>query len=214
MALVALSPLVLVPSKAAAKVVEVGQPPLNLQPSCEPKPGNCTAIGKVTGFQDTMGGTRNPYVVPQDGRLVSWGLALGTPGNWVDFFNGVFGAGPKARVVVLRKAQGDNRYKLIGESETVDLEPYYGTAPSFALDGPIQVKAQDVVALTLPTWAPLFRVNLAQDFSWRADRSSKSCSKVRKGVVHSRGTRPYDCVFRTAQLLYYAEIDTGAAPPG
>ena len=41
------------------------------------------------------------------------------------------------------------------------LNPYFGSTPIFALDHPLTVLQGQVVALTVPTWAPMFAFNVA-----------------------------------------------------
>lgn len=202
-------------SGAEAKIVTYGQFPYNVQPSCEPKPKNCTVVGKTTGFMARAGTRRGPYIVDvKKGEIISWGMAMGLPGKWVDFFNDIFGERSRVRLAVLRKSKsnegGGNRYRLMRQSATVEVTTYYGSSPAFALDDPLPVSEGDVIALTVFTWAPAFRVNLPSSYSWRSDRKRGSCSNVRKGVTHTKQntTRPYQCLYRTAQLLYYADVKT------
>lgn len=197
---------------AEAKTVKLGSLPYNVKPSCEPKPRDCTVVGKTTGFQAKAGNRRSPYVVGvKKGNVVSWGMVMGDPTKWTDFFNDIFGERSRVRLAVLRKSKSPGRYRLMRQTETVELNSYFGSSPAFALADPMPVRKGDVLAITVLTWAPAFRVNLPSTYSWRADRKRGGCGNVRKGVTHTRlkSTRPYQCLYRTAQLLYYVEIETG-----
>ena len=204
----------LVPN-ANAKTVTYGKFPYDLKPSCSPKPKNCTVVGKTTGFQARSGARRSPYMVDvKKGKVVSWGIIMGAPGKWVDFFNDIFGSRSRVRLAVLRKSKstrgGGSRYRLMRQTEVAEITSYFGSSPAFALDDPMPVREGDVLAITVHTWAPAFRVNLDSTYSWRADRKRGSCSNVRKGAIHTKlkSTRPYQCLYRTAQLLYYVNVQT------
>ncbi len=202
-------------TEAEAKLVTYGRLPYNVKPSCEPKPKNCTVVGKTTGFMARSGTRRGPYIVDvKKGRVVSWGMVMGLPGKWVSFFNDIFGERSRVRLAVLRKSNstkgGGSRYRLMRQTPTVEVTSYFGSSPAFVLDDPLSVSEGDVISLTVFSWAPAFRVNLPSTYSWRADRKRGSCSNVKKGVTHTRlkSTRPYQCLYRTAQLLYYANVET------
>src|SRR5882757_4140842 len=77
-------------------------------PSC---PTNCQAVGKTTGFQTSITGAANPFIVPFRGRLVAWSIKTGAPSTKpnpnnnnqsdYDFFSKTFGGSPEARIAVL-----------------------------------------------------------------------------------------------------------------
>ena len=66
------------------------------------------------------------------------------------------------------------------------------------------IKPGYTVGITVPTWAPAFAVNLADDMQWRSSRDPKNCDDVRQDAAQDiRGsTRTYGCVYKTARLLY------------
>lgn len=187
----------------------VGQYSISTQPSCVPKAKRCFVIGKVTGFMSQVAG-KSRYVVRRSGRIVSWGLTVGKPAKKdITFFDKTFGSNPSARLAVLRLVKKTGRYRLIGQSNTVALKSFYGMQPTFGLGTPIRVKKGDVLGLTVPTWAPVFRTGLADSNVWRANRSRANCAKVTKGRPQTKRNSkfPYQCTFRTARLLYHAELD-------
>src|SRR3954470_3562553 len=76
-------------------------------PSC-PEAKTCQAIGHVTGFQVEIGKHKNPYKINHRGRLVAFTLKLSKPTKGqINFFNGIFGGPPSARISVLRKTKPD-----------------------------------------------------------------------------------------------------------
>ncbi|MDQ5894443.1 MAG: hypothetical protein QG596_704 [Actinomycetota bacterium] len=135
----------------------------------------CIAEGKITGYQVFQrGATGKNFVVPFNrGKVVAWSIQLSNPtardNNRLGpaqrpYFNRLFGTPSKARISILRQVQknkkGPPRYKLIRASGTQVLNPYFGTEIKFAIR-PLNVAKGDVVALTIPTWAPAFWVPLA-----------------------------------------------------
>jgi hypothetical protein len=195
---------------AYATVQEIGQPSDAAFPaaSC---PDNCQAIGGITGFQVQIGGHKNPYVIPQAGKIVAFTIRLGKPNaNQQQFFTNLFGGQPQARVTVLQQVRSTHThrvprwtYQIMGQSEVFNLAPYLGSDPSFALAKPISVKKGQTVAVTVPTWAPAFAVGIGQDQAWRSSRSSKSCNGTTQAAQQTvKSQHPYQCFYRTARLLY------------
>ena len=216
---------------AAPRVVVLGAA-APATPSC---PTTCQAIGKTTGFQTKIAGQRNPFVAPFRGRIVAWSIKTGAPSTKpnpsnnnqsdYDFFVKTFGGPPRARISVLKPINKSIRagkpiYKLKSQSPVEDLSPYLGQTTTFTLDTPLRVKATNVVALTVPTWAPAFAINQAANTKWQASRKKGKCTNtadIIAGSPHDAiGTqRAYGCTYNTARLLYSATVvaDPNQAPP-
>jgi hypothetical protein len=182
-------------------------------------PANCLVEARVTGFQNTIGKLRNPFVVPSRGQLLAWSIKLGKPRKPDRrSFNEAFG-GSQARLAVLRKVPKTSnpvRYKLIRQSPLEDLAPFFGSTTTFSLTTPLAVKRGDVVGLTIPTWAPAFAVSQGSSTKWTASRRA---TKKRGGCTEDDGRanvdaggpqmkkgtqRPYGCRYNGARLLYSA----------
>lgn len=186
------------------------------QASC---PQNCLVEAQVTGFQNSIGKLRNPFVAPSRGEVLSWSVKLGKPQKPDRrAFNEEFG-GSQARLAVLRKVPKTSnpaRYKLIRQSPLENLAPFFGSTTTFSLTTPLAVKRGDVVALTIPTWAPAFAVNQGSSTKWTASRRATKkrgdCSdpdgraNVDAGAaqVKKGSQRPYGCRYDGARLLYSA----------
>lgn len=202
-----------VPSSAWAGVKFIGETPApRPSASC---PANCQAIGQVTGFQVQQGTRKNPYRVTRDGKVVGFSITLGTPSDEQKrFFTRLFGGPSQARVAVLRPAKLKRRHRLTGQSEVFELEPYFGSRPTFALRRPLTVKRGYVIALTVPTWAPAFSVGLGKDEAWRSSRNPAQCDDVQQSAAQeARGSIVrYSCFYRTARLLYTAIVITTPKP--
>jgi hypothetical protein len=191
---------------AHAAVLEIGaQQPLPAA-SC---PTSCQAVGRVSGFQVQQSSFRNPFRVNRAGKIVAFTIRLGRPNRRQrNFFTRLFGGPPSARLSILRPARTKRRHRLTGQSEVFDLAPYYGSTPTFALARPLTVQRGYVVAVTVPTWAPVLAVGLGQDQAWRSSRLGGSCDEVSQPAAQQLlgSLRSYGCLYRTARLLYSATL--------
>ena len=198
---------------AAPKVTVMGAAaPANA--SC---PDNCQAIGKTTGFQSAIGKTKSPFAAPFPGRIVAWSIKLSRPSTkQIEFFEDFFEGPAQARLSVLKPImkkikEGKPVYKLKSQSPVEQLAPFFGTTTTFTLQDPLKLKKNQIVALTVPTWAPAFAVGLGGDTAWQASRKSSKCNKasdIQAGRAQQGiGTdRSYGCVYKTARLLYSATV--------
>lgn len=205
------------PQGSLGKLTEVGlltetTPPT--APSC-PTP-TCLAVSRTTGYQAKVGSTRNPVFVPRDGVIVAWAISLGKPtSTQIKFFDTNEGGTASAGIAVLRPDRRRKALhyslKLISQSPLVQLEPYFGMTAQFPLASTLPVKKGDVIALTVPTWAPALALGFTKDTSWRASRPSKQCSVTNTQTAHTHmgSTVQYYCMYQTARLTYSAtEIST------
>jgi hypothetical protein len=197
---------------AGAAIKELGFPSPFPAASC---PQDCQAIGQVTGYEVQIGATKNPVQVTRPGKIVAFRIALGKPDKQqTQFFNNLFGNVPQARLSILSLGRRHRLATLVAQSEIFKLAPYFGSTPTFALAKPIPVGPRNVVALTVPTWAPAFAVNLGADQAWRSSRSSANCNDVQQPAAQQtlKSTRSYSCFYRTARLLYSATYIPNPTP--
>jgi hypothetical protein len=196
----------------AAQVTQFGQTKKTPKPACPKTP--CEAVGSVTGFQTSASGGKRPFRVTKAGSIVAWSIALSRPNSkqrkfFGDFYKSSdFGTAPTARIAVIAKTKGTT-YKLRRQSPVSDLTNSLSTTPIFTLKSPLKVKPGDVIALTVPTWAPGFSVGVSKTNAWRASRAHGHCTKsddIKAGRPQTKEgkTRQYDCVYDTARLLYWA----------
>jgi hypothetical protein len=205
-----LKPLVLaclalagVPTAASAAPREVGQPEPFQAASC---PENCQAIAQVSGYNVEIGKSRNTFRINRPGRVVALTLRLGEPNaDQLNYFKTTFGATSQARVSILKPARTKQRHRLLQQSELFNLEPYFGTTPTFALRRSLPVQRGNVIALTVPTWAPAFAHGLSEDFAWRSSHHDEDCTAQMPppaAQMRINSLRIYDCLYQTARLLY------------
>ncbi|MGN6203077.1 MAG: hypothetical protein ACTHNY_11825 [Solirubrobacterales bacterium] len=212
---------------APLRVVVLGQTSETPPPSCPGKLLNgqpiveCRVEGHVTGFQSVADGVPRPFEAPFEGKVVAWSISLSKPStketkttaDEVGFFNEFFGTPSEARIGILRPIEGTKppKYTLVRQSPIEVLDPYFGSTPVFALDHPLTVLKGQVVALTIPTWAPMFALNLSPENSWRGSRLPEHCVE-REDIQNGHPqqgvgkTKTYGCYYSEARLLYTATL--------
>ena len=206
-----LSAALLIPAAASAKLAEIGNPTVQGKPSCPANP--CLAVSRTTGYQVQGGRGRNPYLVPRRGAIVAFTVALGKPSTrQISFFNTNLGGPASARITVLRTfaRRGNNfRFVVRSQGEVVNLQPYFGQTAQFALSRSIGAYKGDLIALTVPTWAPVLALGLDNATTWRASRP-KPCAdnEAFQQFALQRGgaMAQFACEYKTARMTYSATL--------
>jgi hypothetical protein len=212
---------------APARVIVLGQTATTPPPTCPGKIVNgvevipCRVEGHVTGFQVLADGVASPYEAPFDGKVVAWSITLARPSNTetkttsdeISYFNDFLGKPSEARIGILRPIENTKpaKYTLVRQSPLQVLNPYFGGKVIFALEHPLSVLQGQVVALTVPTWAPMFAFNVTGENTWRGSRLPEHCSNradiqaghPQQGVGK---TKVYGCYYSNARLLYTATL--------
>lgn len=203
-----------IPARVPARVLGTsGSAPV----SC---PTDCLVEARVSGFQTSIGRHGKLFLAPGRGKIVSWSIDLGMPRR-VDIkgFNRKFGES-EARLAILKrvreKRHGRVKYVLLRESHVERLRGWFGHTASFALDRPLKIGPGQIVALTIPTWAPAFAVDHSRNSRWRASRRKTSrrggCvtrdgfANIAAGSAQQRlgSRRTYGCGYWGTRLLYSA----------
>jgi hypothetical protein len=216
---------------APARVLVLGQTAETPPPTCPGKIVNgvevipCRVEGHVTGFQAMAGGVVAPYEAPFEGKIVAWSITLARPSrkesdttsDEIAYFNDFLGSPSEARIGVLRPVEDSKppKYTLVRQSPLQILNPYFGGKVIFALEHPLTVLQGQVIALTIPTWAPMFAFNVSGENTWRGSRLPDHCSNradiqaghPQQGVGK---TKVYGCYYSNARLLYTATLVKGA----
>jgi hypothetical protein len=214
---------------APLRVVVLGQTSEAPPASCPGKydaNGNplveCRVEGHITAFQSIADGIARPFEAPFEGKIVAWSITLGKPSaakaesttDEIGFFNTFFGSPAQARIAVLRPVEESKppQYKLVRQGPIEVLNPYFGSTPVFALDHPLTVLEGQVVALTIPTWAPMFALNVPrEENTWRGSRLPDHCiSRADIQAGHPQQgvgkTKTYGCYYSESRLLYTATL--------
>lgn len=199
---------------------------------------SCLVEGHITGFQISANGVNLPTRVPFDGKIVSWSISLGKPSkrstennpdsqgiyqvNEFSFFNQLLDSPAQARIAVLRRVENADvkTFKMVRQSPIQVLNPYFGSTPQFVLDHPLTVVKNQIVALSIPTWAPMFSSQEPTSSQWRGSRKKGSCAfpsnasfdqlKAFAEDSHPQqkvgSKKEYTCAFEGARLLYTATL--------
>lgn len=209
--LASLALILALPAVAPATLTEVGVIPATTPvttPSCPASP--CLAVSRTTGFQLKVATNTTLMSAPKAGSVVAWTITLGKPNaTQTKFFNANEGGPAEAGIAILRAEKKPNlTWKLVAASPTVKLEKYFGKAAQFPLETSIKVRKGDIVALTVPTWAPALALGFGKDTSWRASREKKQCSSTSsQSTQTSIGSAvQYFCLYQTARLTYSATL--------
>jgi hypothetical protein len=205
---------------ADAKATVIGKTKSAPKPNCPtPKGGNvpadraCQAMGRVTGFQTSADGRRNPFKVRKPGTIVAWSVALSKPDKKerTFFAEALSKSGPPSARLSILKPKGKGRFKLVKQSPVVQLESVLGNRPVFTLTDPLRVRKGMIVALTTPTWiSNLADYQARNSDEWRASREQGQCLNENDLLDRSRpqqkvgGQRHYDCTYEGARLMYWA----------
>ena len=211
-ALAALALGLVLPAMAPAKITEVGALPETTPatvPSCPGSP--CLAVSRTTGFQVRVGTAYRPLTSKRAGTIVAWTISLGKPSaSQVKFFDTNEGGEAEAALAVVREIPGTPHlnYKLIAQSPPMKLKAYFGETAQFPLERTIPIKKGDIVALTVPTWAPALALGFGHETSWRASRARSQCSSTSSQSTQTLvgSAVQYICLYQTARLTYSATL--------
>ncbi len=129
-----------------------------------------------------------------------------------------YGGVPQASIAVLKQTSKKLRkYKVVAQSPTAHLIPYLGQVVQFPLTKPLPVKKGEVIALSVPTWAPVLSINLpSKSFAYRQGRTGKcsSPSPTPPAALRLNRSAEFNCDYPGTRVEYTAtEITTPTATP-
>jgi hypothetical protein len=209
----ALAALLCLAFAAPLEGAKLGQTARTPKPACPKSP--CQAVGRTTALQLVADGRRAPFKARKSGNIVAWALDLSRPTKkqrafFGDFFStNALGMRPTARVAVVKRKGKGRRYKLKRQSPVIDLSSSLGSYQVFTLTEPLRIAKGEFMALTIPTWASSFSVDLNRTSNiWRASRADGKCTaendiKAGKAQQKVGSTREYGCDYSTARVLYW-----------
>jgi hypothetical protein len=223
---------VLVPATASAADLQIGvtASPV-ISPTC-PANAQGTAckivLTQVTAYETLRDGVSNPDTIKQSGVISAFTLGLaGTSLITPKVLSGLdksYGGPPEAQLTVLRPTGTPSNpyYRVAAESTIVKLRPELGKVAEFPLVTPLPVVRGEMLALTVPTWAPVLSFELATNkFAYVQGRAnmkttsgSTSCdttggANLAQIVVGELST--YGCSYPGTRIEYSAlEITTPA----
>lgn len=222
----------LAPGAAIAADVPVGvtASPL-VSPTC---PANAQGaaceivLTQVTAYETLRDGVANPDMIKRSGVIVSFDLGLAgtsliTPAVLASL-DKTYGGPPEVQLTVLRSVGTPTApaFRVAAQSAVFMLRPELGTVADFPLIDPLPVVRGEMLAVTVPTWAPVLSFELsATQFAYAQSRSqvikagASSCdttgganlAQLAVGALSS-----YGCSYPGTRIEYSAlEITT---PPG
>lgn len=216
----------LAPGAASAQIVELGQTagsPITA-PSCPTgvSPAQCFIIlTRTTALQSITSGVVNPTMVTKAGWIVALTIGLSKLSNnpktelsYLHQLDTAYGGTPQAALTVL-KPVGTNKYAVAAQSGTFHLIPFLGQVlqqplslpPSFTAFTALPVKPGDMIALTVPTWAPVLSYNLsATKYAYRQSRSSncKNAAGTQTAQTTVGAATSYLCNYTGTRVEYSA----------
>jgi len=189
---------------ASARLTEIGASASPAAPSCPVRP--CYAVSRTTGFQVQEAGRRGVYGAPRAGKVVAWTITLGRPSaSQRRFFERNLGGRARAGISILKPGER-LFFRSVAQSKVEGLSSYFGKTVQFVLDRPLPVRKGEIIALTVPTWAPALSVGVTKDNSWRASRAAGACenNETQSAQLDVRDLAQYRCLYRTARVTYSA----------
>jgi hypothetical protein len=131
---------------------------------------NCTIVlTQSTALETIRDGTTYPTTITQAGQLVAWSVGLSrlssndtTAHKAIHFLDQTYHGTTQVGIAVLKPvgAKSKNQWQLVAQSPIVHVQPWLGYVVQFPLATPIPVQPGEVVALTVPTWAPVLTFDL------------------------------------------------------
>ena len=200
-------------STASAKTYELGASTDGASVSC---PDNCFVVTRTTALQVRTGTLRYPTTVPKSGRIVGFTLQLGSLSDrQIHFFNSTYGGTSRVQLTVLREQTRPARsYEVVATTGVFKVQPFFGTTVQFPLKTTLAARKGDIVALTVPTWAPVLAVNLPKEDGWRASRAGSCTDLLTQTAQMTLGNATqYKCLYQTARVTYTASLITTPVAP-
>jgi hypothetical protein len=226
--------MLLAPGAASAAVISIGQTKTPLvAPAC---PKNTPAaqcnivLERTTAIQSKSDGIANPTKIKSDGWIVAFTVGISrlssnnnTVHKLLHGLDASYGGTPQLALSVL-KPNGKGSYTVQAQSGSYHLIPFLGKVLTEPLSLPnkfssftaLRVKKGDILALTVPTWAPVLTYNLtASKFAYAQSRT-QNCdhaagSQTAQLKVGSR--KKYGCAYTGTRVQYSATEVTNVPYP-
>ena len=223
---------VLVPAAASAANIEIGvtASPI-IAPTCPADAqGNACKIvlTQVTAYETRRDGVVNPTKIQEAGVISSFTLGLtGTStitAKDISYLDKTYGGPPEAQLTILRATGTSSRpaFRVAAQSPVFKVQPELGQVAEFPLVAPLPVVRGELVALTVPTWAPVLSFELSTSkFSYSQSRTFSRTTAGTSSCSTSAGANlaqitigelsNYSCNFAGTRVEYSAlEITTPA----
>lgn len=240
---VALVAVGVMPGLACAQEIQVGNTTTPLSaPTCpqeatvlETETDCAIVLTKTTAYETLSDGVADPTVITTPGVIDAFSLGISglaiqgaTLSSELTTLNNNWGGAPSAQLTVLRPvaSNGGARWAVAAQSPVMPLQAYLGGVVEFPLIAPIPVVKGEVLAMTVPTWAPILTFGLStSDFSYTQSHtqiltgsgtSQKSSCETTATATLAQLTlgdeAQYTCAFQGTRVEYAALEVTAPSP--
>jgi hypothetical protein len=239
-ALICLAPAALLatalalPAGASAAVIQIGQTKTPLTAPACPKGASTSSckivLERTTAIQTKSDGVSNPTVIKQDGWIVAFTVGLSrlssnakTVHSLLHGLDTAYGGTPQLMLTVL-KPGAKNTFTVQAQSGSYHLIPFLGQVltqplsvpPKFSAFTALRVKKGDVLALTVPTWAPILTYNLsAGQFAYSQSRATDCTDAAASQTAQTKvgSSKQYGCAYTGTRVQYSATEVTNVPYP-
>jgi hypothetical protein len=167
-----------VPGLAFAQELQVGNTTTALAaPTCpqeatvtETETDCAIVLTKTTAYETLSDGVSDPTLVTAPGVIDSFSLGVSglviqgaSLAKELSTLDTNWGGPPSVELTVLRPvaSKGGARWAVAAQSPVMPLRPYLGGVVEFPLIAPIPVVKGEMLAITVPTWAPVLTFGLS-----------------------------------------------------
>jgi hypothetical protein len=189
-------------------------------------PQYCTIVlPEATALETIRDGVIYPTTAAASGEIVAFSLGLSelssnhaTAKQDLHYLDSTYGGTALAGIAILAPVRGKGiRYtwKLVAQSPLYHLQPYLGQVVQFPLKTALPIAKGDVVALTVPTWAPVLSIDQAtKNFAYRQSRQTNCQSPATdKATQQTVGSQTqYKCDYPGTRVEYSATEITSPTP--
>lgn len=216
---------VVFPAAASAAQVNIGVTATPLSsPVCpaNAQGANCKILlTQVTAFETLSDGIASPDTVKQSGVISSFtlgltGTSLVTP-TVIAAKDQAYGGPPEAQITALipTGTPAHPSYRVVAQSEVVKLRSELGQVAEFPLTNPLPVVRGEVIALTVPTWAPVLSFELAPTkFAYAQSRIGTRISVKSSSGTTTASSCNYPSTTNLAQVVVGELSGYGCNYPG
>jgi hypothetical protein len=196
-------------------------PPVCPTSSCQ------IVLTRATALETIRDSVAYPTKVRYAGTIVAFTVGLAkipavagkTPHQVIAGLDATYGGVTMAGITVLKPATGKNPthfYTVVASSPMFHLQPYLGYDVEFPLATQIPVLPGEVIALTVPTWAPVLTYNLApKQYAYRQSRTANcaNAGAYQNAQLTIGQGHQYKCDYAGTRVEYNAtEITTPPVP--
>jgi hypothetical protein len=229
-----LAAALMLPTAAPAAVIQVGQTKSPITAPACPKGTSSSSckivLERTTAIQTKSDGVAHPAAIKQDGWIVAFTVGLSqlssdasTVHSLLHGLDTAYGGTPQLALTVLAPG-AKGAYTVAAQSGNYHLIPFLGQVlteplslpPKFSAFTALPVKKGDVLALTVPTWAPILTYNLsASQFAYAQSRTRNCNAAAASQTAQTKvgSSQKYGCAYTGTRVQYSATEVTNVPYP-